>query len=473
MKSDNSDDTSITKNFASILKSFRSWIPGATHSRFDQNGTNDSSEEETREERRENRRQSFRNRRSIRQRSTRRNKSQRGSIQSDRNANSISSSRTSQKSQSKNRFGKQLPNVPKDVIDPIPPTIQENQENIQPEPNQSKLDIQPIPKPRIKSEKPIKPERANKNSKLKSPRKSPKSENPEKSGKDEKDKIPPPRPAKLPQLLETTAKSFSSLSIDRVTYDAQEPETKSKSGSKATPGLELERQFSQQDLAEAEQLFKQDEKFASLFEACVSDTDSVTTIETDSEKTIPTEDSSRPPSRTPTPRRSDLIASKAMSSIWRDTDYGVKVNRNSKKTNKTEEEDGGDSNEELTILPMEVEIIETEQESQQSRSHKRIKCNSAGQEPPKVPPKPSYLRTISVTSLSNASSVENLSRNTNSMPSPYLPSQTSSNSTLQPYRHTYTSQTSIESSKEKRAHTWSMSSVASDTSELLREGKSS
>ena len=464
MKSDNSDDTSISKNFASILKSFRSWIPGAAHSRFDQNGTNDSSEEETREERRENRRQSFRNRRSIRQRSTRRNKSQRGSIQSDRNANSISSSRTSQKSQrsqSKNRFGKQLPNVPKDVIDPIPPTIQENQENIPPEPNQStkpieKTEAQPVPKPRIKSEKPIKPERANKNPKSKSPKKSPKSEKTQKE-----EKIPPPRPAKLPQLLETTAKSFSSLSIDRVTNDTHQlvgsqesKKPKSNSGSKATPGLELERQFSQQDLAEAEQLFKQDEKFASLFEPCVSDTDSITTIETDSEKTIPTEDSSRPPSRTPTPRRSDLIASKAMSSIWRDTDYGVKVNRDSKKTNKTEEED--DSNEELTILPMEVEIIETEQESQESRSHKRIKCNSAGQEPPKVPPKPSYLRTISFTSLSNASSVENLSRNTNSMPSPYnyLPSQTSSASTLQPYRHTYTSQTSIESNKEssKKVH---------------------
>ena len=29
------DDTSITKNFTAILKSFRQWIPGASHQRYD------------------------------------------------------------------------------------------------------------------------------------------------------------------------------------------------------------------------------------------------------------------------------------------------------------------------------------------------------------------------------------------------------------------------------------------------------
>lgn len=54
--------------------------------------------------------------------------------------------------------------------------------------------------------------------------------------------------------------------------------------------------------------------------------------------------------------------------------------------------------EEISILPLEVEIVDESQETKDEKPKKRVKCNSAGQEPPPVPLKPAYLRTISMTS---------------------------------------------------------------------------
>ena len=55
-----------------------------------------------------------------------------------------------------------------------------------------------------------------------------------------------------------------------------------------------------------------------------------------------------------------------------------------------------DGEDEISILPLEVEIVEETQIEEKPK--KRVKCNSAGQEPPPVPVKPAYLRTISMTS---------------------------------------------------------------------------
>ena len=55
-----------------------------------------------------------------------------------------------------------------------------------------------------------------------------------------------------------------------------------------------------------------------------------------------------------------------------------------------------DGEDEISILPLEVEIVE--ETHVEEKPKKRVKCNSAGQEPPPVPVKPAYLRTISMTS---------------------------------------------------------------------------
>ena len=48
--------------------------------------------------------------------------------------------------------------------------------------------------------------------------------------------------------------------------------------------------------------------------------------------------------------------------------------------------------EELTILPMEVEIIQAnrDEENERKKNKPRVKANSAGQEPPAVPPKAGF-----------------------------------------------------------------------------------
>ena len=104
--------------------------------------------------------------------------------------------------------------------------------------------------------------------------------------------------------------------------------------------MENQKRFSESEMAEAEKLFK--EEYASLFE----------TTKTENEMT----------------------------------------KQDTESVNKAESDDEG---EEISILPLEVEIVD---ENQEEKPKKRVKCNSAGQEPPPVPAKPAYLRTISMTS---------------------------------------------------------------------------
>lgn len=101
------------------------------------------------------------------------------------------------------------------------------------------------------------------------------------------------------------------------------------------------KRFSQSEMAEAEKLFK--EEYASLFETCEKTEETVTKQDTES-------------------------------------------------VDKAESDNEG---EEISILPLEVEIVD---EKPEEKPKKRVKCNSAGQEPPPVPVKPAYLRTISMTS---------------------------------------------------------------------------
>ena len=61
--------------------------------------------------------------------------------------------------------------------------------------------------------------------------------------------------------------------------------------------------------------------------------------------------------------------------------------------------------EEISILPLEVEIVD--EETKDEKPKKRVKCNSAGQEPPPVPLKPAYLRTISMTSGNQVVQIQN------------------------------------------------------------------
>lgn len=106
--------------------------------------------------------------------------------------------------------------------------------------------------------------------------------------------------------------------------------------------MENTKRFSESEMAEAEKLFK--EEYASLFE---------TTSKTEQEEV---------------------------------------TKQDTESVNKAESDDEG---EEISILPLEVEIVD---ENQEEKPKKRVKCNSAGQEPPPVPVKPAYLRTISMTS---------------------------------------------------------------------------
>ena len=161
----------------------------------------------------------------------------------------------------------------------------------------------------------------------------------------------------------------------------------------ATGSLEMTHGFSQNDLDQAEKLFKTDSKFASLFQAAEVSTSPSEDSEASSDSDNSSEDSSGAREDVKKTSRRGSRLQKLKQSGLRDS--GISSNRN--------------EDEELTILPMEVEIIQANRDEDERKKNKpRVKANSAGQEPPAVPPKPQYIRTFSMTSVSNASSMESV-----------------------------------------------------------------
>ena len=135
-------------------------------------------------------------------------------------------------------------------------------------------------------------------------------------------------------------------------------------------GTEMTHGFSQNDLDEAEKLFKTDSKFASLFQAA----EVSTSPSEESEASSDSENSSEVQENPKSSRRGSRLQ-KMKQSGHRDS--GISSNRN--------------EDEELTILPMEVEIIQANRDDERKKNKPRIKANSAGQEPPAVPPKVGFL----------------------------------------------------------------------------------
>ena len=151
------------------------------------------------------------------------------------------------------------------------------------------------------------------------------------------------------------------------------------SGNIITGSLEMTHGFSQNDLDQAEKLFKADSKFASLFQAA-----EVSTLPSeDSEASSDSENSSSDSSgaredlktTTRNSRRGSRLQKLKQSGL---RDSGISSIRN--------------EDEELTILPMEVEIIQAnrDEENERKKNKPRVKANSAGQEPPAVPPKAGF-----------------------------------------------------------------------------------
>ena len=129
--------------------------------------------------------------------------------------------------------------------------------------------------------------------------------------------------------------------------------------------------FSQNDLDEAEKLFKADSKFASLFQAA----EVSTSPSEESEASSDSENSSEVHENlNKSSRRGSRLQNMKQSGHH---DSGISSNRN--------------EDEELTILPMEVEIIQASRDEERKKNKPRIKANSAGQEPPAVPPKAGFL----------------------------------------------------------------------------------
>ena len=134
--------------------------------------------------------------------------------------------------------------------------------------------------------------------------------------------------------------------------------------------------FSQNDLDEAEKLFKTDSKFASLFQAAEVSTSPSEDSEASSDSENSSEVDENPKKNS---RRGSRLQNMKLSGH---RDSGISSNRN--------------EDEELTILPMEVEIIQANRDEERKKNKPRIKANSAGQEPPAVPPKAGFLNDASV-----------------------------------------------------------------------------